>query len=406
MVSRQSKNTPPHEDVDFSKIKIGLKNLEDAILTIGDYQKNSGSLASKAKIFQAIKNADQYTMFQISNYFFHVSGIYQRLCRYMAYLYRYDWMVTPQYDREKVDTEKLVKDYSKALKFLDDFKIKKVFGEIALKVIRNGCYYGYIIRTKDKAAIQELPIKYCRSRFNVNNKAAVEFNMKFFDDYFRDATYRQQVLNLFPEEFKKAYRLYKLGKLPPAFPGDQVGWYLLDPKNAVKFNVNDDDYPFFIDVLPAIMDLNAAQELDKKKMEQELLKIIIQKLPLDKNGDMIFSMEEAKQMHNNAVAMLGRSIGLDVLTTVADVDVEDMADTSNSTATDDLERVERAVYNEAGCSQLLFNTDGNIALEKSILNDEASIYNLILKFEIFLNDLVSQFNSAKKIVFNVNCLRQ
>ena len=58
MVSRQSKNTPPHEDVDFSKIKIGLKNLEDAILTIGDYQKNSGSLASKAKIFQAIKNAD------------------------------------------------------------------------------------------------------------------------------------------------------------------------------------------------------------------------------------------------------------------------------------------------------------------------------------------------------------
>jgi hypothetical protein len=35
-----------------------------------------------------------------------------------------------------------------------------------------------------------------------------------------------------------------------------------------------------------------------------------------------------------------------------------------------------------------FNTDGNIALEKSILNDEASIYNLILKFEGFLNDLI------------------
>jgi hypothetical protein len=44
--------------------------------------------------------------------------------------------------------------------------------------------------------------------------------MKFFDDYFRDVTYRQQILKLFPEEFKKAYRLYKLGKLPPAFPGD------------------------------------------------------------------------------------------------------------------------------------------------------------------------------------------
>jgi hypothetical protein len=111
-------------------------------------------------------------------------------------------------------------------------------------------------------------------------------------------------------------------------------------------------------------------------------------LPLDKNGDMLFDMEEAKQMHNNAVAMIGRAIGIDVLTTFADVDVEDMADNSTSTATDDLERIERAVYNEAGVSQMQFNTDGNIALEKSILNDEASIYNLILKFEDFLNLLI------------------
>lgn len=51
-----------------------------------------------------------------------------------------------------------------------------------------------------------------------------------------------------------------------------------------------------------------------------------------------------------------------------------------------------------------FNTDGNIALEKSILNDEASIWNLILKFEIFLNELIEPFNSAKKIVFRTQIL--
>ena len=36
---------------------------------------------------------------------------------------------------------------------------------------------------------------------------------------------------------------------------------------------------------------------------------------------------------------------------------------------DELAKVERAVFNEAGVSQMQFNTDGNIALEKSILND-------------------------------------
>lgn len=45
-----------------------------------------------------------------------------------------------------------------------------------------------------------------------------------------------------------------------------------------------------------------------------------QKLPLDKNGDLIFDVDEARDIHNNAVAMLKRAIGVDVLTTFADIE--------------------------------------------------------------------------------------
>jgi len=65
------------------------------------------------------------------------------------------------------------------------------------------------------------------------------------------------------------------------------------------------------------------------------------------------------------------------LTTFADISVEDLADNVTTTSADELEKVERTVYNEAGVSQMQFNTDGNIALEKSTLNDEAALYNLI-----------------------------
>jgi len=34
-------------------------------------------------------------MIEISNFFYRTSGIYARLCRYMAYLYKYDWFITP-----------------------------------------------------------------------------------------------------------------------------------------------------------------------------------------------------------------------------------------------------------------------------------------------------------------------
>jgi len=76
--------------------------------------------------------------------------------------------------------------------------------------------------------------------------------------------------------------------------------------------------------------------------------------------------------------MLKRAIGVDVMTTFADVDVADLADRNTTTSTDDLEKVERTVYNAFGVSNNLFNTDGNLALEKSSLNDEASIRCLVL----------------------------
>ena len=394
-------------NVDFSKIKVGIKNLDDAIVNLGDYKKVNSRLADKQTILQAINNYDLDTMRDASNFFYRVSGIYSRLCRYMAYLYRYDWMITPYIAGDNLKNgEKALADFNKVLLFFDNSELKRLFGEVALKVLRNGCYYGYLIPTEKRMSIQELPVKYCRTRYSVNGRPAVEFNMKFFDDYYRDTTQRMKILNLFPAEFKKGYILYKQGKLVPDFQGDTSGWYLLDPSFTVKFNVNGEDFPALISVIPAIIDLDEAQELDRKKMAQQLLKIIIQKMPLDKNGDLIFDIDEAAELHNNAVRMLSKAIGVDVLTTFADVEVADMADKNSVTSIDELNKVERTVYNESGTAQNLFNADGNIAMDKSISNDEAAMYNLLLQFETLLNLMVSKkFNTnPKKVIYKVQLL--
>ena len=110
------------------------------------------------------------------------------------------------------------------------------------------------------------------------------------------------------------------------------------------------DAPLFISAIPAIMDLEEAQDLDRRKQMQKLLKIIVQKLPRDKNGDLIFDVDEAKDLHNIAVEMLKRAVGVDVLTTFADIDSIDLSDKATTTSTDDLEKVERSVYNAMGIS--------------------------------------------------------
>ena len=393
--------------VEFNKIRIGAKNLNDAIFKLGDYNKTNPQLADKATVLRAIDEYDLKTMRDISNFFYKTSGIYARILRYMAFMYRYDWYLTPYVNDTTIKKEKALDGFYKGLTILDNFNVKKTFGEIALKVLQNGCYYGYkVMQGNDTVVLQELPVNYCRSRFFYGNKPAIEFNMKYFDETFRDTTQRLKILKLFPDEFSKGYALYKQGKLPPEFMGDTSGWYLLEPTMTVKFTANGEDYPAFISVVPLILDLDEAQALDRKKTMQRLLKVVVQKMPLDKNGDLIFDVDEAQQLHNNAVQMLGRAIGVDVLTTFADVTVEDMQDSSAAAAqTDDLQRVERQLFNEAGVSQMQFNTDGNIALEKSILNDEATMYNMLLQFEAFLNELVLPLNkNRKKIEYRVQIL--
>lgn len=402
--------------IDYGKIKVGTKTLDDAVLNLGSMPKIRHDFGNKAFILQAISERNLPLIREISNYFYNTNGIYSKVCDYFAYLYRYDWYITPEIkDESEKSFEKALIDFNNILGYLDNSHVKKVCGDIASEVVKNGAYYGYISPSRDGLVLQQLPINYCRTRFNIGDMPVIEFDMRFFDENFRDVNYRMKILRMFPKEFQKGYVLYKQGKLEPDIEYYPLGrrdthlvntntqlnwrpgyWYTLEPGSAVKFCFNNGDQPLFINAIPAILDLDAAQDLDRRKQMQQLLKIVIQKLPLDKNGDLIFDVDEARDIHNNAVEMLQHAIGVDVLTTFADVQVEDMADSNTTTTSDDLERVERTVYNSLGVSKNLFNTDSNLSLEKSILQDESTMRVLLLQFNSFFDKITQQLGSNKK----------
>lgn len=383
----------------YGKMKVGVKTLDDATLDLGYLKKIDRNLYDKRIILQALVMKDVEALRAISNSFYISNGIYQKVCNYVANLYRYDWYVVPEIYDDKVKEEKIVKEFVSILNYLDNTYIKQICSDIALNVIKNGAYYGYLIEGQKGASIQELPVGYCRSRYKVGGNPAVEFDMRFFDEKFPDINYRMRVIKMFPDEFAKGYMLYKQGKLKPDYYEDARGWYLLDPNKTLKFSLNNNDIPLFVNAIPAILDLDAAQDLDRRKQMQKLLKIIIQKLPMDKNGELIFDVDEARDIHNNTVEMLKRAIGVDVVTTFADIDSIDLSDKNTTTSVDDLEKVERAVFNAMGTSQNLFNTSGNMSLEKSILNDEASIRTLLFQFNN-LFDRITQDKSTNPKKWN------
>ena len=135
---------------DYGKIKVGTKTLDDAVLNLGSIQKATRYSIGKGTIYRALLDNDIETLREISEYFYKTSGIYQRVCNYFATMYRYDWYVVPEiFNNPEANNEKVLKDFSKVLTYLDNSNISKVCADIALGVIKNGAYYGYVVDVND-----------------------------------------------------------------------------------------------------------------------------------------------------------------------------------------------------------------------------------------------------------------
>lgn len=394
---------------EYSKLNIEGKKLADDLSINLGYLKsltypgeaNKYKIFQKDEIYRWLVNKDLKSLRYASRTFYNLNGVYKRACDYAAYLYRYDWYIASEQKSENISKDKILTDFNKILDFLDNSHIKEMCGRMALNTVLDGVYYGYIVPSKDRLIIQDLPLNRCRSRFFKDGVPVVEFDMSYFNS--SSSVYSNNILKLFPDEFTRGFQLYKNKKLFDEY-GQPTSWYILTPGSTVKFSMSPDEMPLFISSIPAILDLDAAQDLDRRKQLQKLLKIIVQKLPLDKNGDLIFDIEEADDIHRNAVKMLSKAIGVDILTTFADVQAIDTFDRNSATTTDDIERVERTVFNALGLSKNLFNTQGNTALEKSILNDESSLRGLLLQFARFFNSVVEILNNNKKYNFKLYML--
>ena len=87
LIGSQSDAHTPRE---YNKIKIGKTVLKDDAFLNTDFLKPKQRKMKRSEVEQAIDRQDLKKIRAISEYFYYSNGIYERLCRYMAYIYRYD----------------------------------------------------------------------------------------------------------------------------------------------------------------------------------------------------------------------------------------------------------------------------------------------------------------------------
>jgi hypothetical protein len=111
--------------LDYSKIKVGVKTLEDAVLDLGLLKTPDRMTINKTAIIKALSDRDLASLRAISNYFYTTNGIYQKVCNYYAFLYRYDWYITSEiFDKKNANVDKIKKEFYSLLKYYDNSNIK------------------------------------------------------------------------------------------------------------------------------------------------------------------------------------------------------------------------------------------------------------------------------------------
>lgn len=331
----------------------------------------------------------------LSKSFMYYSGFYKRFITYYATLLKYVYLLIPHMRNDaKIEDPKNFSRYSKALEFLNALGPITLSREIAYKVLSEGAYYG-ILRDfgKDGLAVQGLPPKYCRSRFkNQAGVSIVELRLTYFDSI-RDKKDRDEVLKSYPVEVRAAYNNMK----------NKAGfdWFMFEPEQSLYFTLFD-ERPFFASILPAILDFGDYRKMEKEKDMQELKSLLIQKLPIE-DGELVFDPDEAEEIHRGSVNMLKKNQNTDVLTTFADVKLEEM-ESNKSVVANNLEKIETSIYSEAGVSKELFAADGNVALTKSITNDTALMMHLAEQIANWLTYNIQGRFGTKDCSFKVTIL--
>jgi len=364
----------------------------------------SGGLTDlRSRLEDALISDDPKYIRDLSRHFFKISGVYSRTVRYVSLLPLYEHLIIPVVLKEGVEKHRIVSEMTNVSNFFEKLKIKTLMKDIITKVVKEGAFFGYLRSNSGKYVLQDLPNDYCRTRYKVNGFPVVEFNVKYFDEHFPIEQVKVKVLNSYPREIVDGYVRYKQGEIKEKFEGNGSygAWVTLDPDSAVAFYYDESLRPLLSQAFFAILEALELKGIEKRKAEEQLFNLIVQKVPLTKEGDFIFDMSEAKVMHDNAASIFKDTQKSDVLTTFAEIENIDLG--ASSTDPIDLEQWGKDIWSELGVSSQLFSTEGNLALEKSVIVDEALIFYLVEKVEAWLNHQIDvRFNrTPTKYYFKV-----
>ena len=336
------------------------------------------------EIEEIIRSGELSAIRELSRYYYRTNGRYRNNINFLANLFLYDTLVTPIYEVGKGSKAQITKAFYNACSFVEALDVKPTLARITREWLKSGVYYGVLQEYGNKVVIQDLPAEYCRTRLkDFNNLCILEFDITYFITKFQDDKIREAALLNFPAVIQKGWKDYKAHKL-------ENPWIMV-PASAggIVFCFAEDATPLLIAAIPDLAKMKDAVGREEKRDENELYKLLIQKMPTDSNGHLVFELDEIAEIHAGVSAMLQDLDTVDVLTTLGDATLESLQDSSAATqANNRIEKYSDNAWDALGSSKLFFNADNSSSLAyvikrlESVMQDYINVYATWIKFLI------------------------
>lgn len=356
---------------------------------------------TKEEIKQILESGDPEAIRELSKYYSRFSGTYARPLQYYATLLSYGYVIVPHYD---VDSrpKKMKPAYKKISKYIKDMHLDYILPKINLAVLSEGIYYGLLIEGEnEKPTFYKLPSRYCRSRFfDADGLPILELNVSYFDNIVSNEAERKMILKLFP---KYVQQLYHSRRKHSDF------WVEIPASDGgLCFFFNEDHTPPFVSATMAANELEDAREREAQRDQNALRKLLIHKLPINKtDGELLFTLPEAQALHESICNMLAEDDSIDVVTTYADITLENVQDEESSAASSStrIEKYLNSVYDDLGTSSVIFNSDsGSTALTFSIKKDISLMFAWSHQYELAINSFLRRKAKNDSLYFSIKLL--
>ena len=351
------------------------------------------------EIEDIIRSGDLDLLRQLSRYYYRVNSEYRENIDYLATLPFYDTIVTPIFEEGKGSKAQIIKAFYNACYFVDKLDPKNTFTRITKSWLVNGMYNGVLREIGDRVCIQDLPLEYCRTRFkDYNNLNILEFNVTYFER-FRDEAVRAQIIASFPEPIQHGWKLWHGRKTSDP-------WVIISSADGgINFCFPDDQTPLLIAAIPRLHDLKDAVGREQKRDINELRKLLIQRMPIDSDGELVFELPEVEQIHQGVATMLQDLDTVEVLTTFGETSLESLQDSSAATqSADRIDKYAKNAWNALGRGSILFNSENSSTLAFNIKKDESLMKSYLNMYSTWIKYQINSRYSRTGLLFDFEIL--